>query len=384
MRGQFLQKGVSLIELMLSLTLGLVILMALGSMYQSASNSNRDNLTISGNSETARQVFLRLEHDFKRAGFVDVYDKPVSPFTGASTALGVNCPTHAFVQSNPDWNKRYEIVLGNKNIVDIGTIYLRWIDDGSSSTNTLIDLDSAFMTPIGYISCGTMRPVFACDSGMVGQPDINTRASCASGSGNHTIEIAYQAAYAGDNGSFSSLPDSAQDCTYQEVAKHASGSNAQYTNGFVINRYYVSQDTSNNNEPSLFCQGNASKSPRPLVSGVNEMVFRYIMTAPETDSSKTLRDSSSGSVVTQYQNAAGVEASDLDWSGVVGVEVCLVIATTAENISLAQAQGNNRPTCARDGNGNFAADVQKERNDRFYERYVRTFSLPNGLYSPIN
>lgn len=399
------QRGVSLIEVMVSLTIGILLLLGLGSIYQVANQSSKTTQILAANAEAARQVFNRLEYDLKRAGFVDLYDRPKKGFTGAfsgklpttsSTGSGsITCPDDSFtVGSKPVVDgKRYSTILANKQSTDMGTIYLRWqpgtggSGKGSPTTRTLTELNKAFMTPVGYISCGTMRPVFGCNHAMNGVPDINAQAQCSSsGASDNSIQITYQGAKTDGANNLSNLPDSALDCAYENVA--GSPSVLEKTNGFVVNRYFLKDDTKDDNEPSFACQGNVSGVTKILVPGIQEMAFRYVVTVPEFDSSKSLINSDSGSVITAYKTADDVKKNPLGWSGVVGVEVCLVVGTKFPDGTFGVALTHKqeiRPTCSRDGSGKLTSTRKTEiEKERFFERYIRTFSLPNSLYAPIN
>lgn len=380
------QQGISLLEMMVSLTIGVLLLLGLVSIYQVANQSSKTTQILADNAEAARQVFNRLEYDFKRAGFVDLYGRPEKGFTGTR---GLTCPSGSFTDksANVTGKKRYSAVLANKTEKEMGTIYLRWQPSGKSGkTPVLTELNKAFMTPVGYISCGTMRPVFGCANSIEGAPDINVRAECSKTAGNgHSIQIAYQGAKVDSANNLSNLPDNALDCAYDDVGGNKS--TLEKTNGFVVNRYFLQEDSSNNNERSFTCMGNKSGNAVTLVPGIQDMAFRYVVTVPEHDANKALTDSDSGSVVTAYKTAVEVEANPLGWSGVVGVEVCLVVGTKLpsghSNLALNRDQ-KIRPTCTYEDGKWVDKPKTASDNDRFFERYIRTFSLPNSLYTPIN
>lgn len=393
------QQGISLIEMMVSMSIGLLLLLGLGSIYVVANKANKDNEILSANAEVARQVFDRLNYDFKRAGFVDLYDSPAKSFVapsqaelGLPTATGVSssanyCPDGAPVQVGV----MYGSVTGNKKNEDMLKVYKRLID-ADPKVDPKDKLNKVFLAPISMISCGSMRPVFGCDGsierlGDVSYPDVFKRATCNSGD-RSSIEITYQAARNTSANTIAAtrdlsvLPASAQNCSYDSVDHD----NAEQNDGFIINRYFIENAT-------LKCQGNVKRkgdaSPLnvELVQGVQEMAFRYVTTVPETNASVELVNSDSGRVVTEYRTANNVTATALGWSGVVAVEVCLVVSTPilsgAGSSNLSEAQGGDRPVCARDAEGNLKPNKEKENANAFYQRYIRTFSLPNALYAPI-
>lgn len=366
------QKGFTLLELMIALSIGVLLLLGLVSIYMVAHNADSQNRVLTSNDETARQVFRIMAHDFSRAGFVDVLDSPNTAFPSYTSA---SCNTASV-------GTRYGKYIADVSQNSIADIYLRY-NDGSDPEADV------FLTPIGRTSCGAMLPVLGCgaEEGFNSAPTIfdNTLSACYSDSGNDTqqaIEVAYQALATGGDGE-SNLADvdinsNITDCTGTLVDR------AQ--NGFVVNQYYVADDSS---EPSLWCRSNMTGATA-LVQGVQELMFRYVTTLGETDGDLEIGESESGIMLVGYQTAAELYAKaaasdkNLDWATVVGVEVCVVVSSPlldgATALEMANAQGANRPTCARASDGTYADDVTKTDATRFYQRFSRVFRLPNALY----
>ena len=67
------QQGISLLEVMISMLIGLILLIALVSLMITATNSSKQRATSELLDEQARQIFTRLENDLYRAGFVDSF-----------------------------------------------------------------------------------------------------------------------------------------------------------------------------------------------------------------------------------------------------------------------------------------------------------------------
>lgn len=370
------QRGLSLIELMIALALGILLLIGLGKTYQISNQTRLDTDVIASNAESARQVFTLLEHDFEHAGMVDLYDSPANQAI-AFPACNGNITFNR--------NKPYGSLIGNNMQSDMNKIYLRLIDSSDPSAR----LDNSLLSGIGAISCGVLQPVFGCDgtiSEIKGKDILSTSATCTAGAADKgSIRVAYQA-IAATNINQSSLPRSAEDCTYTNL-NAATAEN----NGFIVNQYLIKNDSKNNNTPSFSCRGNIGDKTIALVPGVYEMVIRYITTAPETNAATTFVNSDSGRVATAYRTASYINSEDaknkknqLGWSGVVGVEVCIVVATPlldgVSNQLLASTQGGTRPSCTIQANGTYGTANKNDNN--FYQRYVKTFSLPNALYAP--
>lgn len=353
------QSGLSLLELMISLTIGLLLLLGLTGVYTLATKATNQNEFIVATDETARQVFGRFARDFEQAGYIDPGDAPKTAFTGDAskgTVAGCTVPIGTV----------YATLTANNNEKETIHIYRRYKDSA---------VDNKLLTPIGKISCGGMQPVVGCAKVFDGDPKIDSAAKCKSTGEGQSIEISYHAMKASDD-KFSNLPSEAYDCGGRKT-------NATPQNGFIINRYFLEED---NSVKSIKCQSNVGAKVT-LERGVQEMTFRYLITSQEKKPKQELFNTESGRVVTNYYTPTQVHAmaaNTLGWAAVVGVEVCLIISTPltdgSQIASLAAAQGKQRPTCERKANGKFEDLKDKEDANKFYSRHSKTFSLPNALY----
>lgn len=362
---QHQQKGLSLLELMVSLAIGIILLLGLASVYNVASKATAHGETIALTDEVARQVFRRLAYDFERAGYVDPLDAPKVAFKNANPT----CETKAkelYIKTLVDFSQ--ESTLNR---------FKRFVKSGEKHD---------YLTTIGRLSCGNMQPVKMLDNELV---------------------IAYQAAKADGhtdiNLKYSNLPEKTKDCYGQIIepsndAKMKEASDSA-KNGFVVNKYLIGDYGQKDKEPSLLCKvvstsKSSSDKSKPLARGVHEMVVRFVTTPKETDAKSTLASTEAGRLVTAYKtpqqmNKDLLKDGELGWAAVIGVEVCLITApplVDGTNVrTLATQQGAKRPTCARKNNSDdFIDDVDKgdDYNSRFFTRHVRTFSLPNALYLP--
>ena len=73
------QRGVSLIELMIAVTIGLLMLTALASMYMGASNNNRELARSSRQIEDGRYALQTITDDIALAGYLGYFTNPVAP-----------------------------------------------------------------------------------------------------------------------------------------------------------------------------------------------------------------------------------------------------------------------------------------------------------------
>lgn len=356
------QQGITLLELMISLAIGLLLLLALASLMVTANNSAKQRSTSELLDEQARQVFYRLENDLYKAGFVD-------PFMSEATLI------QAF----------------NTNNREIAAGYTR-------QQSNIANVNQASL--LGRVSQGTTLPLMGFD---------HTTAAGALPAGmtctaeRQCLQIAYQA-IAGDAvvGNFSSVATEVQEQNSLSGAfVGCNGVQANATFPILVNRYQLSV-VAGENHTNLSCigerrdfagnSGGDGQGLQPAVVGVDQLVFRYLITPHDTTESAAtpnLGTTASGRSVTAYQNVAGVLATPLQWAGVLGVEACVVVAAEPlDGGREADIPGVQPiiPSCLREdneitANAPWAADRPRPEGDmRLYRRYVRTILMPNSVH----
>ena len=372
------QKGLSLIELMVAMGLGVLLLMALTTLFITANETSKRRSTSENLDEVARQVMERLNYDLHEAGYLD-------PFSSASAAKS------AFDLEDPH----------------VLAIYARQKD------NLTGNLKEA--TTLGKFTNGKVVPLLGCNGEFSGssRPSLTELATCINTTPQvrQSIQIGYQTvapdnlkdqeiknknktapspSLASKGQEFDSLSGAGRDCIGRKVGD---------ANGLVVNRYSVRID---NGIGSFGCSSSASTGSEAggpwqgIIEGVEEMTFRYLITpANNTPAGETVNisESTSGREVLKYLSASKVEEEDLKWASVVGVEVCLIVAVEpmdgTKEASFAKVQPSV-PTCARQAGVNaitaeapFSADKARAGGDsRLYKRYVQVISMPNSLYIP--
>lgn len=372
------QKGLSLIELMVAMGLGVLLLMALTTLFITANETSKRRSTSENLDEVARQVMERLNYDLHEAGYLD-------PFSSASAAKS------AFDLEDPH----------------VLAIYARQKD------NLTGNLKEA--TTLGKFTNGKVVPLIGCNGEFSGssRPSLTELATCINTTPQvrQSIQIGYQTvapdnlknqeiknknktapspSLASKGQEFDSLSGAGRDCIGRKVGD---------PNGLVVNRYSVRID---NGIGSFGCSSSASTGSEAggpwqgIIEGVEEMTFRYLITpANNTPAGETVNisESTSGREVLKYLSASKVEEEDLKWASVVGVEVCLIVAVEpmdgTKEASFAKVQPSV-PTCARQAGVNaitaeapFSADKARAGGDsRLYKRYVQVISMPNSLYIP--
>jgi type IV pilus assembly protein PilW len=362
-------RGFTLIELMVSITIGLIILLAIGVAYTSTTNMTRQRDALSELQAPAVFALGLISRDIAEAGFVDMLDSlPTLPFGKALYSIDDNKTNH----------------------------FIRSTLNGLTVT-----------APIQAVFPQAL-PVFACDGPMNSSPlelASTTPVSPACVGPNaatltHSIQFVKQGLPSAANNQLALRPAAINsgegtDCLQQAPDAAASPAGQQ----FIINRYFL-QNSPSDGTSELYCQGSGNANPQPLVRGVQEFTARFQMASIAQTTTTTAGSGvsavtttttvkvSSGASAGQFFSATGVAASTLSWAGVTGVEVCLVVAsaTNSSGISAdAVVSQPTRPTCARNANGSFAADVARAAGDnRVWRRYTSYSAVRNAIFSTPN
>ncbi|MBK6293874.1 MAG: prepilin-type N-terminal cleavage/methylation domain-containing protein [Rhodoferax sp.] len=288
------QHGVTLIELMVSITIGLFILIAIGTAYITTTSTGRQRENQSELNEPARIVMQQLRRELSLAGYVDVMDLGVSgllPDPDSRTA-------QAFALFNP--SKKEASNLFQRDPLAYGAL--------------------ADRTPIGQFFPGLV-PVFGCDSAILGN---SPNAIALGGSPSlacdvpatlqNSLQVAYQVAPAATSTNASLIAPSVAtgeglDCLQQPLPAVPGLPGTQY----VINRYFVQPiGVAPNQVNELVCQGSGSATVAPIARGVEEFVLRYQVgaagAAPALSASAPALVAAGGTTA-QYVNATDVRCN---------------------------------------------------------------------------
>jgi type IV pilus assembly protein PilW len=345
---RYREAGVSLLELLVSMAIGLVILAAIGTVYQTSTSIQRQREDYSEVNDPIKMVSSILRTNISQAGYVDFMDAP-----GGKPNAGT-----IFNNEDPKYQNAF-------------------VRNASVSTPT---------PPLQQLVAGLL-PIFGCDGGMNSDPNtisntappVSLSCSPATSSTQHTLQIAYQAVASSTNsGASNSLTASnsttgeGRDCLQQSIP-------ASVTSGVVINRFFVQQNP-NDKTNELYCQGSGNTVAQPIARGVEEFVVRYQL-AQGGDSNII----SAGGSKSQYLLAAQVSADPVGWPGVSAVEICMMTATPQIKGSAASgtaALQPTRPTCTRNADGSFNANIARAAGDtRLWKRFTYTVAVKNALYA---
>jgi type IV pilus assembly protein PilW len=366
------QRGFSLIELLIAMTIGLVILTAIGSAFSIATELSRQRDASSEIFEANFTGLQSIRRDIQNAGYVDIVDKKT--------------------QTEPDRNAVALFPTGEgENNHFVRAPFITRADGSTLSLTVTSPLQKIFPNAL---------PIFGCDGAMNSSPQVlastaSAQPTCgATNSLSHSIQIVYQNAAAEDKADLTlrktdnNLSGDGADCLMQGLPD-ASSSFTATAEGmlFAINRYDLRADASDNVR-NLNCQGSNNTIAQPIARGVQELTFRYLQAATGVLGTNTNAVSSGAVASGSFLSAAQVAASTLGWPGVIGVEVCMAIASTPNaNNSSGQTNASQptRPTCARNANGSFAADVARVVGDnRVWRRYTSQIAVRNAIFTPVN
>lgn len=338
------QMGLTLIELMIAMAIGLVIVIAATVIYLSTANSQRALERKSSSMENGSFVLQLLGRDIMNAGF---YPASFPPEVNDVTQKGMY-DTYPPLESSP--RKKTD-----------------WAHAASG------------WPPVAYAT-----PVYGCDGG---EFNVQT-ATCPAvdSKKSDSIVVNYFTSDAlGDGGYRKDCTGNFVDNDPSNNARVVAGKNANIPPLlplFVSNRYSVrslknfvdQQDITTN---SLVCSGNGGNSfgtlssYQPIIAGVREIRFRYGIYMDDQSLTpdkfyKASEVDALSEIVILGQHLSG-------WQRVTSVRVCV----------LSQSQGGGVRQTDKSGSEMTYTDcddvVQKQPPGEFINRFVQIFGVRNGL-----
>jgi type IV pilus assembly protein PilW len=349
------QQGMTLIEIMISLAIGLIILLAISATYVTSGQSIRQRQNHATIDDPARVFTRLLRNQIANAGYVDMLDQD---------AAGTNANGASIFQlSDESANTfRRENAFRSANPNEPNPA---WIPT----------------TPFSVVY-KNLPGVFGCNGDMMRTPTplglaANPVGALVCNGGNatqQTLQIAYQGvARTGSVRNSRSTQAVANATTGEGLDCLSQAPDASNPNGLIINRFFVNNNT-------ISCLGSGNNIPQPMIDGVQELMFRYQTSPP-------VIGQAAGGTQGAYLTATEVAASPQQWAGVTAIEVCMVLGsdiaqTDGAMTGLAQTQ-TTRPTCTRQADGQFIADVNLAIADRsrLWKRYVNVVSIRNAVFA---
>lgn len=274
-----LQSGVTLIELMVSLTIGLIIMLAVVNAYLGAAGAGRTSEVIGRMNEDAQMALTILSQQLRMAGV-----NPSQPDRGTMTAPNIN--------------------VRNNTVPLHNTLTNAFAIRGCDLTFSNVAL-TAVVT--GGLTCG----------------------HSASSTGPDSIAIAYEADQYNTVATSAGVPT---DCMGSGITPNSAiftrsdgSTTATATIYEAENRFYVGTSTSVVN-PTLYCKGNASTNGQPLIENIDNLQFSYGTSNPASTPTKVLGYLSAYEVDTETSSGflTGSAGSATRWNAVKTVRICVV------------------------------------------------------------
>lgn len=386
------QVGITLLELMISMTIGLILLMSLASLMVTATRTANQRSISELSDEAARQIFTRLESAILMANYVDPFER----------ADAVNTRVNSLVSgADSPLIDKYAKKIGKEKkdygaISEITNGFVWGIEGCPVSLNDEGNCDSPNATPEKFQGIK-----IAYEGNRYGSDNTNNYASLTTLDQEKTLETGSLYACSG-----AGIPSTSEHSLTQSNFRVKLDNNPEFgtqKNNFYCQakRYKPNQKAANAGELDPVSYKEAGKDEtqwQPLVDGLEEMRFRYLVTEANTTTEELKLDDNGvltiqGRNVQAYMQPNNVPNHALGWNAVVGVEVCIILAVDANDLSQ-NAQNKvlqpEVPTCARADVQSespwapFANDVPRDPNDkRVYRRYTRIFQVPNNINLPL-
>lgn len=316
------QRGLTLLELMVSITIGLVILLALGTVYLGTTSTNRQMTNVSRMSEDSTIALNLVGANLRMAG----YSTPRYKVLPGQALVG------GVAKTSPNRNFTGAAIRG----CDHG-----FVDPKADFENLTCQTASTQPAAVALRFEGDERILVASSPDL---PPFNT------------VPI--------KDGSYYY----ASDCLNSAVKTQAPSAllgGADYT---LIDSRFTVQLRVGDNIPELYCRGNGNLfTPQPMVEFVENIQLTYGVAA-DAESHQALYYGTSADV-----DALPGSSVDDQWSRVVSIRICMVLRSQARD----QAGAGNYTDC--DGNSVTSADGLMRRSfTSFYAlRNRSTIQMPS-------
>lgn len=284
-------KGFSLIELMVSLTIGLVIVVAAMSAYLGASGASKMAEAQGRMNEDAQAALSILSQQLRMAG-----NNPIQ----AGRAGGY--------LRNPVYSPYTATYTTTPGTVTLAGFSIRGCDGRFNNINTA----STTLDTLDTSACAGMTSTLA-----------------------DSIAINYEADQYNTIRTSGGLPTDCLGNTLGAIdATFTSGTATTATYAVADNRFYIGTSTAIVS-PSLYCQGNGGASTaQPLVENIEDMQFMYgtISTATTSTTATVAGYLTANEVVTEA-NLAALPSDAARWDKVRTVRICIVVRSESAVVS---------------------------------------------------
>jgi type IV pilus assembly protein PilW len=277
--------GLSLIELMVSITIGLILMIAISSAYMGSSSAGKLAEAQGRMNEDASAALSILAQQMRMAG-----DNPRRPMYAATTPHNaVFSPLGALTYAVRGCDGKFSDITSAATINDLTC---------AAGDNTNPDSVAIVYEADPYNTVAASGLATDC----LGQtlPVVTNSA----GSATPTLV-------------FSGTTTVATDVTYT----------------VADNRFYIQDDGT---IPSLYCKGNGNATPQPMVENIEDMQFSWGMAAPLPATDMTVAGYlASANLVETNANLLAMPATDsaLRWSRAAAVKICVLVRSEQPVVS---------------------------------------------------
>lgn len=322
------QRGMTLVELMVGLVIGIVLSLAAASLYLATRESSRTSQSISDINETGKIALEMIGREIQKAGFYPAQ----------------------FGQDVTTADQFYGVYYNAKDSAKV-----------------------AFNTGLFGCSGANYNPATkACGATVAGKPDsIITNYFATPEFGND------------------SLLGNANDCNRRPVTgdsdndlREAAGLPLFVSNrfGIVDTTNYVDNDKNTVTVNSLGCHGNgdeAATAAQPALEGIEDMVIRYGIYAGDGDPAIAGKSPTSFMTAAEVnlQDATGPVGGRTAWQRVTAVSICIVVRSLANSRQEDKAGDVRTYRNCRD-----ADPVELPAGSRYiYKSFERVYAVRNNL-----
>jgi type IV pilus assembly protein PilW len=342
------QSGISLVELMVAMTIGLLITASAVALFANTMLSTRTLNSASKMQEAGNQIMGVLSRHVRMTGYIDWLS------------------TGTIMEEMRDGDKYAAAYRLHPSA-------------------TLNVFQSVFAADAKVAPATMPTSLSGCDSGYaVASVKDLTKTDCAASGTNSALTVAYQVAATSTAGSsasvrqtggFSSITGGSGDCNNNapRVWPALTGTSR---GPFAVNRFFLTvanPSTALTGEPVLYdfsCMGNGNDKSQPFASNIEQFVVRYGL-APAPGAADL--EDSNDTRVSSYQTAADITAANA-WGRVIAIRMCVLLAGERGSATQSTAAATNRPDC----NGT-AIDLRP--GNRLRQTFTSTISLRNHVHS---
>ncbi len=332
-KSQSAQSGFSLIELMVSMVIGLIISAGAAALFANTALSTKTLNNATQMHEAGSYITQLLGRQLRMAGYVD--------WMSTTTTLDTLTNTNNLAAYRKDatttdtlFGKAFDVEMGAPGRAVHGCT------DGYADTGDLFNITCASVS-------NELRNGLTVSYQVQTNPNANNAPSLNINT-NSTV-------------GFSSKVGMSGDCNNQSTL--GASTNKLPKGWFAVNRYYV------NSENVMFCQGNGG-SPQPLASNIEQFVVTYAI-------GKAGGDISNDEQVMYYKTAAQIEAAG-EWGRVIAAQVCVLLAGEPGSLAVAN---NSAVTNRYDCNPTTPTFIQTT-DRKLRQVFFSTVAIRNQIHTP--